>query len=156
MPRNENGHGGRQLGADDGHDVGDDEGSRTCEALVGMGCSAAAPAALVKAVSCDSLVGEVGKESIVTVDMVIKSMDEDDLGLWCSVGLGTRSAGSFGAKEGKLTSHVLVYKDRSPILWVPSTSVGILAVLQYNQGNDNKFMNSLKKICGGKTPVDLT
>jgi hypothetical protein len=129
MPRNKDGHGGRQLGADDGHDVGDDEGSRTCVALLRVCCSAAAPAALVKAVCCDSLVGEVGKESIVTVDMVIKSMDEDDLGLWRSVGLGIRSAGSFRGK-GKLTSHVLVYRDRSPILWVPSTSVGILAVWQ--------------------------
>lgn len=32
--------------------------------------------------------------------------------------------------EGKRTSHVLVYKDSSPILWVPSTSVGILTAGQ--------------------------
>ena len=71
-------------------------------------------------------------------------------------GLEHGQRGSFGAKEGKLTSHVLVYKDRSPILWVPSTSVGILAVLQYNLGNDNKVVKSLKKNCGGKTLMDLT
>ena len=61
-----------------------------------MGCSAAAPAALVKAVCRDTLAGKVGEESIVAVYMVVKPVDEDELGfrgavrLWdcCQRGAG--------------------------------------------------------------------
>lgn len=80
MTSDKDGYGGWQLGADNRYDIRDDEGGRAREALLGMGCSAAAPAALVKAVCCDTLAGKVGEESIVAVYMVVKPVDEDELG----------------------------------------------------------------------------
>ena len=88
MTGDEDRHGGWQLGADDRYDIRDDERGRACETLLSMCCSAASPAALVKAICCDPLVGKVGEESIVAVDMIVKPVDENELGFRGAVRLG--------------------------------------------------------------------
>lgn len=75
------------------------------------------------------MAGEIGEEAVVAVYVVIEAVDEDDFGFGSTIGLdGLRSVSASEAGMCQLTSHVLVYRDMSPIVWVPSTSVGILIV----------------------------
>lgn len=53
------------------------EGCWTGQAALGGGVDGAAPASLVEAKDFDGARGEVGKEFIVAVYMVIEAMDED-------------------------------------------------------------------------------
>lgn len=87
MASDEDGYGRGELGADEGHNVRDDLGRRAREAMKSGLHGAATPAPLVKAVCCDAEIGEIWEESVVAIDVIIETMDKDELGLGLAVGL---------------------------------------------------------------------
>lgn len=80
VAHDEDGHVRRQLVLDKGGDVGHDPRRRPREALLGGLRHAAAPAALVPCKDLDAVLGELGEEVIVAVDVLAEAVDEDDLG----------------------------------------------------------------------------
>lgn len=80
VAHDEDGHVRRQLVLDKGGDVGNDLRRRTREALLGGLRHAAAPAALVPGEDLDAVLGELGEEVVIAVDVLAEAVDEDDLG----------------------------------------------------------------------------
>jgi len=121
----EDGNGGGELCADERCDVRNHEGCWACQAPVGLIGGAASPAALIEAVGCDAAAGEIWKETVIAVNVVIETVDPDQFCFWGIIGLewrllvrvlGEGKEGKLRKAEWRLTSHVLVYKDTSPIL----------------------------------------
>ena len=55
--------------------------------VLGRRGNAAAPTTLVKAVRCDALAGEIGKQPVVAIYVVIEAMDKNDLSFRRAIGL---------------------------------------------------------------------
>lgn len=60
--------------------------------------------------------------------MIVETVDEDEFGYRCSIGL-RRSIIDCSVSFCRFTFHVLVYRETSPIWWVPSTAEGILTLV---------------------------
>lgn len=86
------------------------------------------PATLVEAMNCDAASSKIWEEFVVAIDVVTEAVNEDEFGHWLAVGLKIYQLGSKIEGIKQQTFQVLVYRDISPIWWVPSTSVGILEV----------------------------
>jgi hypothetical protein len=90
MPHNEQGNGvagRRYLAFDDGHNVGDDEGCWACETFLGFFVYRSSPSSLVKTMHFNATCGKAGKEFVISIAVITKAVDKDNLGDRFSIGL---------------------------------------------------------------------